>query len=127
MPSHGVLGCVAVFLAIALIASALTAGRNDTKFLPCLFLASLAGTYTQEHRRLSGRTGPTKTARWKRPAGPTTATRVLDLLAIAKSSTAITREESFLGKSPEKAFLRAITRMAGGPRNRWRRRVGVRG
>jgi hypothetical protein len=38
------------------------------------------------NRRFSGPTGPTKTARWRRPAGPTTATRVLDLLAIAKAA-----------------------------------------
>ena len=112
---------------IAFIASALTAGRNDTKFLPCLFLASLAGTHTPGTQAVIRSDRPTKTARWRRPAGPTTATRVLDLLAIAKSSTGITREESFLGKSPGKAFLRAVTGMAAGPRNRWRRRLGVRG
>jgi hypothetical protein len=71
---------------IAFIASALTAGRNDTKFLPCLFLASLAGTHTPGTQAVIRSDRPTKTARWRRPAGPTTATRVLDLLAIAKAA-----------------------------------------
>ena len=111
---------------IAFIASALTAGRNDTKFLPCLFLASLAGTHTPGTGGSPVRPGRRRPhgggAQLDQPRPPG-----YSIYWRSRKQHRHYPQGEFPWQIPEKAFLRAITRMAGGPRNRWRRRLGVRG
>ena len=111
---------------IAFIASALTAGRNDTKFLPCLFLASLAGTHTPGTGGSPVRPGRRRPhgggAQLDQPRPPG-----YSIYWRSRKQHRHYPQGEFPWKIPEKAFLRAVTGMAAGPRNRWRRRLGVRG